>query len=74
MPAAIGVSATMVPTLVPTDNEIKQAARKSPANSILPGNSVSERLTVASIAPITLALWAKAPARINIQIIKNFIF
>ena len=29
------------------------------------------RLTVASMAPIALADWAKAPARINIQIIKR---
>ena len=68
-PAAIGVSATIVPTLVPTLIEMKHAARKSPANSILPGNKVSARLTVASMAPITLAECAKAPARMNIQII-----
>ena len=68
-PAAMGVKATMVPTLVPTESEIKQAAKKSPANSMLPGKRVNERFTVASIAPITLAEWAKAPAKMNIQII-----
>ena len=68
-PAAIGVKATIVPTLVPIDSDIKQAAKKMPANSILPGRRVSDRLTVASIAPITFAEWAKAPAKINIQII-----
>ena len=31
MPAAIGTRATMVPTLVPTDMEIKHEARKRPA-------------------------------------------
>ena len=68
-PAAIGVSATMVPTLVPTLTEMKQAARNSPANNMLLGKSVSDRLTVASMAPITLAVLAKAPARMNIHII-----
>ena len=68
-PAAIGVSATIVPTLVPTLIEMKHAARKSPASSILPGSKVSAKLTVASMAPITLAECAKAPARMNIQII-----
>ena len=31
MPAAIGTRATMVPTLVPMDMDMKQAARNSPA-------------------------------------------
>ena len=31
IPAAIGTSATIVPTLVPMDMEIKHEARKSPA-------------------------------------------
>src|SRR5574344_2479208 len=35
--AAMGVSATIVPTLVPIESEIKQAAINSPARSILPG-------------------------------------
>ena len=34
MPAAIGVSATMVPTLVPMLMDMKQAATNSPASSI----------------------------------------
>ena len=38
-PTATGVSATMVPTLVPIDNEMKQAARKMPANSKLSGST-----------------------------------
>ncbi len=67
IPAAIGVSATMVPTLVPMDREMKQAATKSPASSILLGSRHSVRLTVASMLPIILALLAKAPARMNIH-------
>ena len=68
-PAAMGVRATMVPTLVPTEMEMKQAARNKPANSMFPGRSINERLTVASMAPMILAEWAKAPAKMNIQII-----
>ena len=69
IPAAIGVSAAMVPTLVPMDMEMKQAARKSPAKIICGGKSESVRLTVASILPIALAELAKAPASTKIQII-----
>ena len=68
-PAAIGVSATMVPTLVPTLIDMKHAAKKSPASSMSPGSMVSVRLTMASIAPIIFAVWAKAPASMKIQII-----
>ncbi len=66
-PAAIGTSATMVPTLVPIEMLIKQAARNKPASNILSGSIVSIRLTVASMAPIALADDANEPARINIQ-------
>ncbi len=66
-PAAIGVSATMVPTLVPMDTDTKHAARNNPASSILPGRMESVRLTVASMLPITLAVLAKAPASTNIH-------
>ena len=41
---ATGVSATMVPTLVPIDKEIKQEARKMPANKRLSGRIWSMRL------------------------------
>ena len=68
-PAAIGVRATMVPTLVPMLNEMKQAARNSPGNSICEGRRASVRLTVASIDPMILAELAKAPASTNIHII-----
>ncbi len=67
-PAAMGVSATMVPTLVPTLNDMKQAARKSPAKSMLPGKSFNAKSTVASMAPMLFAVLAKAPARMNIHI------
>ena len=61
-PAAIGTRATTVPTLVPIDTEIKQAARKSPGRIILAGRMLSARLTVASTAPIALADAANEPA------------
>ena len=66
-PAAMGVRATMVPTLVPTDMDTKHAARKSPARIMLPGRTESVRLTVASMLPITFAVLAKAPASTNIH-------
>ena len=66
-PAAIGTKATIVPTLVPMLNEMKQAARKSPAMIILPGSTIKVRFTVASTLPITLAELAKAPANTKIQ-------
>ena len=69
IPVAMGVSATMVPTLVPMDMEMKQAPRKSPASSIRSGSSHSVRSTVAWIHPNCLAVCAKAPASTNIHII-----
>ena len=65
-PTATGVRATIVPTLVPMDREMKQAAINIPANSRLSGRICRVRLTVASIAPICLALFAKETARMNI--------
>ena len=69
MPAATGARATMVPTDVPMESEIKQEARNTPASSRFSGSSQRVRLTVASMAPIAFADWANAPARMNIQII-----
>ena len=63
------MSATIVPTLVPTDNDMKHAVTNSPANNMLPGSRSSARLTVASMHPISLAELANAPAKINIHII-----
>ena len=68
-PVATGVRATIVPTLVPIEREMKQEAIKMPANNKLSGRMCKVRFTVASMAPISLALCAKAPARIKIQII-----
>ena len=68
-PAAMGTKAAMVPTLVPMEREMKQAARNNPAKIICGGRSERVRLTVASMLPIILAEWAKAPARMKIQII-----
>ena len=56
IPTATGAKATMVPTEVPTEIEIKQAAMKIPAASKLPGRRDIVRLTVASTAPISLAV------------------
>ena len=69
IPAAKGVNATIVPTEVPMESEMKHAARKIPPNNRLSGKSCRERFTVASIAPMALADAAKAPARIKIHII-----
>ena len=44
MPAATGTSATMVPTEVPMESEMKQAARKMPASSRLSGSRRSGRV------------------------------
>ena len=61
----------MVPTLVPIDIEMKQDARKSPAKRNFPGSIFSVILTAASMAPISFAVEAKAPARMKIHIISN---
>lgn len=73
MPTTTGTNATIVPTEVPIEMDIKQAAKKTPANKRLSGNKWSVILTVASMAPMSFALWAKAPARIKIHII-NMMF
>ena len=69
IPAATGVRATIVPTEVPIDSEIKQAAMNIPASSKLSGRTAKARFTVASTAPTALAVWAKAPARMKIHTI-----
>ena len=46
-----GTNATMVPTEVPMESEMKQAARKMPASSRWSGSRRSVRFTVASMAP-----------------------
>ena len=71
IPEAMGRRATMVPTLVPMDIEMKQAARKSPARISFPGRIIKVRFTVASTLPMALAVEAKAPARMKIQIISR---
>ena len=48
---------------------MKQAARKIPAANRLPGRMDMAKFTVASTAPIALAVWAKAPARMKINTI-----
>ena len=46
-PAAIGISATIVPTLVPIQREVRQAARKRPAKANLAGKN--RRVTLAEL-------------------------
>ena len=67
MPTATGARATIVPTEVPTEMEMKQAAMKIPAARRLPGKRDMARFTVASTAPISLAVWAKAPAKMKMS-------
>ena len=66
-PVAMGERATMVPTLVPMEREMKQEATKRPAKSMLPGRRERVSCTVASTLPISLAEWAKAPASTKIH-------
>ena len=69
IPTATGAKATIVPTDVPTEMDMKQAAKKIPAANRLPGRMDIARFTVASTAPIALAVCAKAPARMKINTI-----
>ena len=71
MPEAMGTSATMVPTLVPTAMDMKHAVMNRPTSIRLSGTAPRSRDTVASTAPICLALPAKAPASMNIHIISS---
>ena len=55
-PIAIGARATMVPTEVPMEIEMKHATRKSPQTSRFAGTNASAILTAASTAPIAFAV------------------
>ena len=57
----------MVPTLVPMDSDIRQAARKMPGSNRLPGKAFSVKPTIASMLPISLAEQANAPAKTKIH-------
>ena len=70
-PVAIGISATIVPTLVPIQIEVRHAAMNRPANAKLVGRMRSVRSTIAPAAPISFAVAAKAPANIKIQTISR---
>ena len=74
IPTAIGVKAAIVPTLVPTLSDMKQAARNIPPSSILAGRMDRARFTVASMLPISFADLAKAPASMNIHIMSIMFF
>ena len=69
MPVAIGIRATIVPTLVPMHMDVRQAAIKSPANAKFAGRIRSVKSTIAPAAPISFAVAAKAPANMKIQTI-----
>ena len=69
IPQAIGVRAAMVPTLVPILSDTKHDAMNIPHSIIFMGTKLRVRFTVASIAPICLAVAAKAPARMKMRII-----
>ena len=66
-----GVRATTVPTDVPIDMLMRQAAIKMAGSTKPAGNTCMVRRTVASTAPMPLASEAKAPARIKIHTIYN---
>ena len=67
MPTAMGMRATMVPTLVPMERDMRQAARKMPGSNKVLGSELSVKPTMASMLPICLAELAKAPAKTNIH-------
>ena len=67
MPAAIGASAVMVPTLVPMEMDIKQPITKSPATAIPPGKMDRPKLTVLSTPPAARTAPEKAPAAKKIR-------
>ena len=69
--AAIGTSATIVPTLVPMQSDTIHAEIKSPAKRNWVGRIANVRLTVASTAPMALAEEAKAPARMKIHTMRS---
>ena len=71
MPAPMGTSATMVPTLVPIAIEMKQEVTNRPESSQRGGTAPSISDTVASTAPIWRAVCAKAPDSRKIQIISR---
>ena len=70
-PAAIGISATIVPTEVPMHSEVIQAARKSPVRANFAGRICKVRSTIAPAAPMLLAVAAKAPASMKIHTISS---
>ena len=73
IPTATGVRAAIVPTDVPIDSEIKHAARNIPGRSRYSGITLKVKLTVASIAPISFADCANAPASRKIQTISKML-
>ena len=65
---ASGTRATTVPTDVPMESDMKHAATNRPGSSNWRGRYLRVAVTVASMAPISLASDANAPARMKIHI------
>ena len=67
MPTAMGVSAAIVPQLVPMLREMKHEAMKMPGRMNCSGKYLSAKYTVASTAPMALADDANVPASMKIE-------
>ena len=66
-PSAIGVTAAIVPQLVPIASEIRQEIRNTPATISRAGMNDCAIVTAASTAPDPFAIVANAPARMKIR-------
>ena len=66
-PAAMGVTAAIVPQLVPMASEMRHETTKSPANISLEGIAACASATAESTAPDPFATVANAPERMKIR-------
>ena len=66
-PAAIGVTAAIVPQLVPIASEMRQETANSPASMRLAGMAACASATAESTAPEPFATVANAPERMKIR-------
>jgi hypothetical protein len=67
MVTAMGVTAAMVPQLVPMAREMKQETANIPGRMREAGIKYLEMATAESTAPVALATEAKAPARMKMR-------
>jgi hypothetical protein len=70
IPTAMGVSAAIVPQLVPILKDTTQAAMNKPTKIKSPGNIDNVIFTTLSTQPISLAMAENAPAKMNISNIR----